>query len=217
MKRPRKISTAPKILQPGMKQSKPAMSGGRANRYASLIMGLGEILCSREFTARAGAVARWVADQKYDECTGIVRQKCWCCAGPGGENLVMDNVMIVTIARDDHFHQVFQAQLHFLQADFQFHVFDVPVGLTDEFLELGFAAGVFFEEPTVFLVRFQQGLPDIMRRDRHPFPPGVQKRSHKRNNYHNWGVEAKGQETRVVGQFPTSAFATRASTISRRP
>jgi hypothetical protein len=33
---------------------------------------------------------------------------------------------------------------------------------------------VFFEEPAVFLVRFQQGLPDIMRRDRHPFPPGVQ-------------------------------------------
>jgi hypothetical protein len=50
---------------------------------------------------------------------------------------------------------------------------------------------VFFEEPAVFLVRFQQGLPDIMRRDRHPFPPGVQKRSHKCNNYHNWTVEAK--------------------------
>jgi hypothetical protein len=113
----------------------------------------------------------------------------------------MDHVMIVAIARDDHFHQVFQAQLHFLQADFQFHVFDVPVGLTDEFLELGFTAGVFFEEPTVFLVRLQQGLPDIMRRDRHPFPPGVQKRSHKRNNYHNRGVDAKRQEGRAVAAF----------------
>jgi hypothetical protein len=65
--------------------------------------------------------------------------------------------------------------------------------LAYEFFQLGFTAGVFFEEPAVFLVRFQQGLPDIMRRDRHPFPPGVQKRSHKRNNYHNWAVEAKGK------------------------
>jgi hypothetical protein len=60
---------------------------------------------------------------------------------------------------------------------------------------------VFFEEPAVFLVRFQQGLPDIMRRDRHPFPPGVQKRSHRRNNYHNWAVEAKRQEMWVVASF----------------
>jgi hypothetical protein len=157
-------------------------------------MDLGEILCSRVFAARAGAVARMIAIQMYDECTGIVRQKCEYCAGPGGKNLVMDHLMIVPVTRHDHLHQIFQTQLHFLQADFQFHVFDVPVGLTDEFLELGFTAGVFFEEPAVFLVRFQQGLPDIMRRDRHPFPPGVQKRSHKRNNYHNWAVEAKRQE-----------------------
>jgi hypothetical protein len=159
-------------------------------------MDLGEILCSREDAARAGAVARIIADQMYGECTGIVRQKCGCCAGPGGKNLVMDHVMIVTVTRHDHFHQIFQAQLHFLQAHFELQVFDVPVGLTNEFFQLGFAAGVFFEEPAVFLVRFQQGLPDIMRRDRHPFPPGVQKRSHNRNNYHNWAVEAKGQERR---------------------
>jgi hypothetical protein len=164
-------------------------------------MDLGEILCSRADGARAGAVARMIAIQMNDECTGIVRQKCWCCAGPGGKKLVMDHVMIVPITRHDHLHQIFQTQLHFLQADFQFHVFDVPVGLTDEFLQLGFAAGVFFEEPAVFLVRFQQGLPDIMRRDRHPFPPGVQKRSHKRNNYHNWAVEAKGQESRQWVSF----------------
>jgi hypothetical protein len=106
----------------------------------------------------------------------------------------MDHVLIVTVSRHNHFHQIFQAQLHFLQADFQFHVFHVPVGLTNEFFQLGFTAGVFFEEPAVFLVRFQQGLPDIMRRNRHPFPPGVQKRSHKRNNYHIWAVEAKRQE-----------------------
>jgi hypothetical protein len=157
-------------------------------------MGLGKILCSRVFAARAGATARWAADQKYGECTGIVRQKCECCAGPGGKNLVMDHVMIVPVTRHDHLHKIFQTQLHFLQADFQFHVFDVPVGLTDEFFQLGFTAGVFFEEPAVFLVRFQQGLPDIMRRDRHPFPPGVQKRSHSCNNYHNRGVEANRQE-----------------------
>jgi len=39
-------------------------------------MDLGEILCSRVFAARAGAVARMIAIQMYDECTGIVRQKC---------------------------------------------------------------------------------------------------------------------------------------------
>jgi hypothetical protein len=161
-------------------------------------MGLGEILCSREFTARADAVVRIIAVQMNGGCTGIVRQKCEYRAGPGGKNSVMDHVMIVAIARDDHFHQVFQAQLHFLQADFQLHIFDVPIGLTNEFLQLGFTAGVFFEEPAVFLVRFEQGLPDIMRRDRHPFPPGVQKRSHGSNNYHNRGVEAKGQEAWVV-------------------
>src|SRR5277367_6407154 len=44
-----------------------------------------------------------------------------------------------------------------------------------------------------------------MRRDRHPFPPGVQNRSHSCNNYHNWGVEAKRQEAWAVGQFPISA------------
>src|SRR5271170_5766911 len=101
MKRPRKISAAPKILQPGMKHSAPASRGGRANRYASLMMGLGEILCSREFTARAGAVVRIIAVQMNGGCTGIVRQKCECCAGPGGKNSVMDHFLIVAIARDD--------------------------------------------------------------------------------------------------------------------
>jgi hypothetical protein len=116
------------------------------------------------------------------------------------KNLVMDHFMIMAVTRHNHFHQVFQAQLHFLQTDFQFQVFHVPVGLTDEFFQLRFTAGVFFEEPAVFLVRFQQGLPDIMRRDRHPFPPGVQRCSHRRNNYHNRGVDANRQERRRDGK-----------------
>jgi hypothetical protein len=110
---------------------------------------------------------------------------------------VMDHVMIMAVTRHNHLHQVFQAQLHFLETDFEFQVFHVPVGLTYEFFQLGFTAGVFFEEPAVFLIRFQQGLPDIMRRDRHPVPPRVQGRSHGSNNYHNWAVEAKRQETEV--------------------
>ena len=80
------------------------MSGGKANRYASLIMDLGEILCSREDAARAGAVARMIAVQMNDECTGIVRQKCEYCAGPGGKNLVMDHVMIVARYRNEMVH-----------------------------------------------------------------------------------------------------------------
>src|SRR5271155_722050 len=66
-KRPRKIRMAPEILHPGMKHSAPAMSGGRANRYASLIMDLGEILCSREDAARTGAMTRIIAIQMNDE------------------------------------------------------------------------------------------------------------------------------------------------------
>jgi hypothetical protein len=45
-------------------------------------------------------------------------------------------------------------------------------------LKLAFTAGVFFCESAEFLVNFQQRLPDIVGRNRHPFPPGWKEHSH---------------------------------------
>jgi hypothetical protein len=61
-----------------------------------------------------------------------------------------------------------------------------------EVLKLAFTAGVFFCESAEFLVIFQQRLPDIVCRDRHPFPPGWKDCSHIRNIYHNFAAEPIG-------------------------
>src|SRR5580700_551052 len=82
----------------------------------------------------------------------------------------MDHLTVVT--GHNQLHHVLEVQFHFLERYFHFEVFHVPVGLSDELLKLGFTAGVFFEELAVLLVRFHQGLPDIVRRNRHAFPPG---------------------------------------------
>jgi hypothetical protein len=95
----------------------------------------------------------------------------------------MNHLIVAT--GHNQLHHILQVELHFLERYFHFEVFDVPVGLFDELLKLRFTAGVFFEELAVFLVRFHQGLPDIVRRNRHSFPPGWCQRSHNRNNYHN--------------------------------
>ncbi len=65
----------PSHFQPGMKQSAPAISGGNANRYASLIIiPVGSLFRKSARSAQASA-AQMLAAQMISECTGIVRQK----------------------------------------------------------------------------------------------------------------------------------------------
>jgi hypothetical protein len=86
--------------------------------------------------------------------------------------LLLHHALVATVARYDHFHLIFQKQLHFFQGNFESEIFHVPVTLFHELFKLAFTAGVFFGESSEFLVIFQQRLPDIVRRNRHPFPPG---------------------------------------------
>jgi hypothetical protein len=87
-------------------------------------------------------------------------------------HLLLHHALVATVARHDHFHLIFQKQLHFFQGNFEREVFYVPVALLYELFKLAFTAGVFFGESSEFLIIFQQRLPDIVRRNRHPFPPG---------------------------------------------
>src|ERR1700733_15206415 len=86
--------------------------------------------------------------------------------------MLLHHALVATVARYDHFHLIFQKQLHFFQGNFEREVFYVPVTLFYELFKLTFTAGVFFGESSEFLIIFQQRLPDIVRRNRHPFPPG---------------------------------------------
>jgi hypothetical protein len=83
--------------------------------------------------------------------------------------LVLQHALVATVVRHDHFHLIFQKQLHFFQGNFEREVFYVPVTLLYEFFKLAFTAGVFFGESSEFLVIFQQRPSDIVRRNRHPY------------------------------------------------
>src|SRR4029077_1363002 len=87
-------------------------------------------------------------------------------------------------ARDHQFHLVFQAQLYFFQGYFESEILRTHVRLLDQLFELRFTAGVFFSEAPELHIIFQQGLPDIVRRNRHSFPPVWRWRLHSCNNYH---------------------------------
>jgi hypothetical protein len=95
--------------------------------------------------------------------------------------LNLDHSLVLAVARYDHFHLIFQKQLHFLKGNFERQVLYIPVTLLYEFLKLAFTAGVFFCESAEFLVLFQKRLPDIVCRDRHPFPPGWKESLHACN------------------------------------
>src|ERR1700675_4544445 len=87
-------------------------------------------------------------------------------------NLLLMSLLVMTITRHHQLHHILEMKLHFFERDFHLEVFHVPVRLSDEFLKPAFTAGVFFVEAAIFLIRFHQGLSDIVRRNRHPYPPG---------------------------------------------
>src|SRR5277367_2249932 len=115
------MNMAASTRQPGIRHTAPAIRGGSANLYASFTISERETFSYEREAVRSTLNARILYDRSERAAGPYYRQ----IQMPRKElvvrlalmQLLLHHALVATVARHDHFHLIFQKQLHFLQGN----------------------------------------------------------------------------------------------------